>query len=119
MTHPRCRSQKAVASAFAALLFSAAPAAAQAGMQFPEASESAPELISLWEDSDSMCRLARREDVRVVAACVSRSIYGVALNERDWCYGREDEANAVIEWHECGEGSLRFPPLDMPDGWLP
>ena len=102
-------------STMAGLLVVSGVAAAQGGMQFPEASETVPELIELWNESDAGCRLARRENVKAVAACLSRSVYGAALNERDWCLGREDEANAEMEWHECGADSLRFPPFAVPD----
>lgn len=102
-------------STMAGLLAAAGPAAAQGGMQFPEASETVPELIELWSESDAGCRLARRDDVKVIAACLTRSVYGAALNERGWCLGREGEANAGMEWHECGEGSMRFPPFTVPE----
>lgn len=102
-------------STMAGLLAVAGPAAAQGGMQFPEASETVPELIELWSESDAGCRLARRDDVKVIAACLTRSVYGAALNERGWCLGREGEANAEMEWHECGQGSLRFPPFTVPE----
>lgn len=35
-------------------------------------------------------------------------IYGLALNERGWCHGRQDEANAQKDWHICESGSDRF-----------
>ncbi len=98
----------------AVLTVIAGGAAAQSAMQFPEASETTPELIELWSASDAGCRLARRDDVKVIAACLSRSVYGAALNERDWCLGREGEANAGMEWHECGADSMRFPPFVVP-----
>ena len=102
-------------STMAGLLAAAGPAAAQGGMQFPAASETGRELIELWSQRDAGCRLARRDDVKVIAACLTRSVYGAALNERGWCLGREGEANAGMEWHECGEGSMRFPPFTVPE----
>jgi len=51
----------------------------------------------------------------VIVACLSRSVYGAALNERGWCLGREGEANAETEWHECGQGSMRFAPFTVPE----
>ena len=97
------------------LLASADVTFAQSGMQFPEATETVPELIELWDQSDSACRLSRSHDVKVAAACLSRSVYGAALNERNWCLGRSNEANANMAWHECEAASLRFPPFEIPD----
>jgi hypothetical protein len=100
----------------AALLLSAAGmASAQQAMRFPDATETAQELIALWEESNSVCRGAARGDVRVAAACLSRSVYGAALNERDWCFGKSEDANADMAWHRCETGSLRFPPFEMPE----
>lgn len=83
-------------------------ALAQSAMQFPDATETVPELIALYEDADSACRLSMSGDVKVAVACEARAIYGAALNERNWCKGREGEPNAMVEWHECGPDSLRF-----------
>lgn len=84
-------------------------------LQFPDASETVEELIALWKDSNSTCRGASGGDVKVAAACLSRSVYGVALNERDWCLGKKDQVNAEMTWHECGADSLRFPPFKIPE----
>lgn len=90
--------------------------AAQAeDMQFPDASETPEELIALWKESNSTCRGAPGGDVKVAAACLSRSVYGVALNERDWCLGKKDQASAEMTWHKCGADSLRFPPFKVPE----
>ena len=91
----------------------AAPAFAQA--QFPDASETTPELIELWDQSDATCRGQSGNDVKTWAACAARSVYGTALNEREQCFGREDEAGAEMEWHECEADSLRFEPVDITD----
>lgn len=105
----------ALRRALASLLVLAPAAAfAQADMLFPDASETVPELIELYQAADSDCRLAMSRDVQVAVACVSRSIYGAALNERDWCRGRDGEANAHMQWHECEADSRRFPPLEVP-----
>ncbi len=88
-------------------------ASAQERMLFPEATESVEELIELYTDEDSQCRLSMSRDVRIAAACHARSLYGAALNERGWCLGRETEANADMSWHECEADSMRFPALDF------
>ena len=81
---------------------------------FPNASESNEELIDLWRDADNACRQIKRENVQVAVGCVSRSIYGVALNERGVCLGMNGQANAEMQWHKCTKDSLRFPPFTVP-----
>lgn len=88
---------------------------AQNTMQFPDARETVPELIDLWQASNSVCRGAAGGDVKVAAACLSRSVYGAALNERNWCFGQEDQSGAQMNWHECTPDSLRFAPFAVPD----
>ena len=73
-----------------------------------------PELIQLYNDVDSICRLSKSHDVKVEVACISRSAYGAALNERDWCCGKKGEANAMMEWHQCEAASLKFPTFTVP-----
>ncbi len=87
---------------------------AQDTMQFPDATETVPELIELWEGSNAICRGANGGDVKVAAECLSRSVYGVALNERNWCLGETGQSNAEMTWHECDAASLRFPPFIVP-----
>lgn len=88
---------------------------AQSETQFPDVKESVPELIELYTQSDSGCRLTRGQDVEIKVACTARSFYGAVLNERGWCVGKEGQANAEMEWHECEADSLRFPPIDLPE----
>ncbi|RDE09275.1 hypothetical protein [Pelagibacterium lacus] len=96
----------------AALLgLAASPVPGQETMLFPDATETVPELIDLYEQEDDQCRLSMNRDVQIAAACHARSLYGAALNERGWCYGRETEANADMSWHECAGDSMRFSPL--------
>lgn len=97
------------------LLLPAGSVASRPAMQFPDATETVPELIELWKESNSVCRGANGGDVKVAAACLSRSVFGAALNERGWCLGRQGEANADMGWHECATDSLRFPPFDVPE----
>lgn len=99
--------------AIATLLAISSSATAQTALDFSGATESPEELIALYDAADDQCRLSASDDVAIQVACVSRSIYGAALNEQDWCYGRESEANAEMEWHACAAGSLRFPPISV------
>lgn len=97
----------------AAPLAISSSATAQTALDFSGATESPEELIALYDAADDQCRLSTSDDVEVQVACVSRSIYGAALNAQDWCYGRESEANAEMQWHACAADSLRFPPVSV------
>lgn len=101
-------------SAGAALFVACAAQTAWSQPHFADATETVPELRALYDAADDVCRLAASQDVKITVACTSRAIYGMALNERGWCYGRDDQANAEMAWHECSENSLRFPVLDLP-----
>lgn len=97
----------------AVLLAATGAASAQSPLDFSGATETPEELIALYDAADGQCRLSTSDDVEIQVACVSRSIYGAALNAQDWCYGRESEANADMEWHACAADSLRFPPVSV------
>ncbi|EKS29184.1 hypothetical protein [Afipia felis] len=47
-------------------------------------------------------RCSRRRRVKIAA------IYGAVLNERGWCYGHQNEANAQMNWHRRYAQSERF-----------
>ncbi|WP_274628627.1 hypothetical protein [Arvimicrobium flavum] len=82
--------------------------ASGAEKRFEDASESNKQLIALYEQAGDTCVRNRSRDVQVTVACMSMTVYGLALNERGWCYGKQSEANAVKQWHECQEDSDRF-----------
>lgn len=92
---------------FVAGLYTAVPATA-AEKLFPRATESDDQLKKLYDDAGDICLHNPSGDVRVAVACKAMTIYGVALNERNWCYGRRSEANAEMRWHRCGADSERF-----------
>ena len=79
---------------------------------FAKATETDDQLKKLFDEAGDGCLHSRSPDVRVTVACASMRIYGFALNERDWCYGHRDEANAEMDWHRCDANSERFS-LDM------
>lgn len=81
---------------------------------FSEATETNDQLIELYDEADGQCSKSRSHDVRVTVACVARSIYGVALNERGICYGKRDQPNASMSWHACASDSMYFPSIDLP-----
>jgi K+-sensing histidine kinase KdpD len=85
----------------------ASPAVA-ADKLFVQATETDDELKELFDRTRDNCLHSISHDVRIVVACASMRIYGLALNERDWCYGHRDEANAQMDWHRCDASSERF-----------
>ncbi|WP_046109693.1 hypothetical protein [Devosia geojensis] len=91
---------------FVLVLPGLASAESQGGVA--DAPEPIARLVGLYTDADANCRLSMRHDALTEASCAARSIYGAALNGEDWCYGKQDEPNATMEWHACGPTSLRF-----------
>lgn len=76
--------------------------------RFADATETNQRLMNLYEQAGDICLRNTSRDVRVAVACISMTVYGLALNERGLCYGKRDEANAFKKWHECQEDSDRF-----------
>ena len=75
---------------------------------FDGAGESDDQLRSLYDEAGDICLRNPSRDVQVAVACKAMTIYGLALNERGWCYGRSHEANAEMSWHSCEADSIRF-----------
>jgi len=75
---------------------------------FDGASESDEQLRALYDEAGDICLRNPSRDVQVAVACKAMTIYGLALNERGWCYGRTHEANAEKDWHRCEADSDRF-----------
>jgi len=94
-------------SLFAIGLQVASPAIA-AEKLFAKATETDDQLRKLFDEAGDGCLHSRSHDVRITVACASMRIYGAALNERNWCYGHRDEANAEMDWHRCDADSERF-----------
>lgn len=101
--------------AFAAVVALGLGSAAAQTPHFPDATETTDQLIEFYRQADNQCRHVNAEDVRVTVGCVSRAIYGLALNERNMCLGKQGQDNASMEWHECEADSLRFPPFEIPE----
>lgn len=75
---------------------------------FSGAQETDGQLQKLYDAAGDLCLRNPSRDVRVAVACKSMTIYGLALNERGWCNGRKQEANAEKQWHRCESDSDRF-----------
>lgn len=75
---------------------------------FAKATETDDQLRQLYDEAGDIYLHSRSDDVRIAVAYASMTIYGVALNERGWCYGHRNEANAQMAWHRCDANSERF-----------
>ena len=84
-------------------------------LHFPDATETDDQLIQFYVLADNQCKHVNKGDVRVTVGCVSRAIYGKALNERGKCLGKEGEDNASMQWHDCEAGSLKFGKVELPE----
>lgn len=100
----------------AALACCASPTLAQT-QHFLDARETNERLIALYDKAADLCVRNPNRDVEVAVACQSMAIYGMALNERGLCRGKQDEANAFHRWHACEAGSTRFPQIGLPEGF--
>lgn len=76
--------------------------------RFADATETKERLMQLYNQAGDLCLRNPSRDVQVIVACKSMTVYGLALNEKGWCYGKKQEANAFKEWHECEKNSDRF-----------
>jgi hypothetical protein len=88
--------------------------APQAESPLANATETVAELRDLYDEADDTCRVPGSQEAKTVVACMSRAIYGQTLNEKGWCWGKDDQPNAEMQWHECTPTSLRYTPLDLP-----
>lgn len=71
-------------------------------------------LINMWFAENSACRGGRGDDNATIVACDTRTVIGVELERRNWCYGREGEYGAQMVWHRCGADSIRLTPAFAP-----
>lgn len=102
--------------AILALAFVAANGGAFAQEQrFKGATETDDQLAELYRQADNECSHVNHEDVRTIVGCISRTVYGQALNERNRCLGREGEDKVSMKWHGCEGGSIRFDRVEIPN----
>ncbi len=58
---------------------------------------------------NSRCRGGSGDDTDTWQACGARDYVGWLLSERGYCYGKDGQSGAEMEWHACTEGSLTMP----------
>ncbi len=64
-------------------------------------------MISAEHDLDVMCRGGSPEEFTTVEACKSRDKLAKALHGKGYCFGKQGQAGADMQWHKCGSSSLR------------
>ncbi|WP_374398104.1 hypothetical protein [Tabrizicola sp.] len=87
------------------LLGAAAPA-------FAQDAETA-QLLQDEQALNSRCRGGSGDDTATWQACGARDYVGYLLFQRGWCFGKEDQIDAEMQWHQCTTGSLDFPKPDF------
>lgn len=91
---------RALALSAALILGAAAPALAQDA-----------ETTQLLQDEAALntrCRGGSGDDNETWEACGARDYVGYLLFQRGWCFGKEDQGGAEMEWHQCTTGSLSY-----------
>jgi hypothetical protein len=83
--------------------------ASSAGVAFAQSGTSADPkmLVKLWTKEYEVCRGSYPNDPRRDAACAAMGTYVDKLHAIGWCYGKEGQIRAEMDWHKCGPGSLR------------
>ena len=70
------------------------------------------ETTQLLQDEAALntrCRGGSGDDTETWQACGARDYVGYLLFQRGWCFGKEDQGGAEMDWHQCTTGSLDFP----------
>ncbi len=68
----------------------------------------AQSLLQRFEQLNGRCRGGSGNDPATWAACDERERLGPRLNALGWCFGREGEMGAEMQWHRCGPNSRRW-----------
>ncbi len=69
------------------------------------------ETIRLLQDEavlNSNCRGGSGDNSETWQACGARDYVGYLLSQRGYCYGKDGQIGAEMEWHQCTTGSLSF-----------
>lgn len=67
----------------------------------------ATDQIEQWRVQNSLCRGLPGDDPRSQAACARREQLQAGLQRTGWCYGKQGQIGAEMQWHRCGRDSLR------------
>lgn len=73
----------------------------------------ADRLLSDYDSYNEACRGGSGDSDLTWQACGARDYIGYLLGDQfGLCLGQEDQAGYEMEWHACGDGSLR---IERPD----
>jgi hypothetical protein len=68
--------------------------------------DTARDLIAIERQLNEMCRGWSGDDPHTGEACEVREKTARLLNKMGWCYGKEGQSGAEMDWHRCGKNSL-------------
>jgi hypothetical protein len=64
-------------------------------------------IIKQWNEANVFCRGSTEEDKETLAWCTVREAIAEVLSAREWCYGKQDEAEYQHKWHKCATDSIK------------
>jgi hypothetical protein len=65
------------------------------------------ELVAIERALNTMCRDWTGDEKHTDEVCAVRDRMGEALNKMGYCYGKEGQVGAEMEWHKCTQHSRR------------
>lgn len=64
-------------------------------------------IVRAWHVANTQCRGGSISLPVTQELCDAREKVGELLRDRNWCYGKEEEAGYQMSWHECVANSIR------------
>jgi hypothetical protein len=64
-------------------------------------------LLELWEKQNAKCRGGSGDEPETLRMCDARDETSRRLDKLDYCYGKNGQIGAEMEWHRCGPDSIR------------
>ena len=79
------------------------------GLAVPASGQDAETMNLLRDESvlNDNCRGGSGDDTETWQACGARDYVGFLLAQRGYCYGKEGQIGADMEWHQCTSGSIK------------
>lgn len=70
--------------------------------------DTARDLIAIERELNGMCRGWPGNDPHIGEVCDLREKMDRLLQKMGWCYGKEGQSGAEMDWHHCTKGSMRY-----------